>query len=301
MNDEIQHVEVSAVEPTALAIMERAEIDIQISTAKKYPRKLSEFKQKATDMVSLDEETAASCIYRRPVGKENGQMKYAEGESIREAEIVAACYGNLRYGSVISEMNPRFVKVIGFCHDLENNIAVKSEVVEATVTSMGQPYSERMRVVVAKAAQSKALRDAIFRVVPKSLCKSITAAARKIVLGENETLTQRRDRVKDWISKLPIKPERIFTALGIKGVEDIGEEQLITLTGIRTAIKDGEITLDEAFPEVFKDEITQKQGVEGVKEKLKKSNVKEQIEILKKESASKTDDLPWDGPTQIKE
>jgi hypothetical protein len=295
MENEIQHVEVMAVEPNALAVMERAEIDIQISTAKKYPRKLSEFKQKATDMVSLDEETAASCIYRRPVGKEGGQMKYAEGESIREAEIVAACYGNLRYGSVISEMNTRNVKVIGFCHDLENNIAVKSEVVEATVTSSGQPYSERMRIVTAKAAQSKALRDAIFRVVPKSLCKSITQAARKIVLGENETIVQRREKVKTWMSKLSISTDRIFAALGIKGIEDVGEEQLITLTGIRTALKDGEVTLDEAFPEIPKEVTNTKQGVDGVKERIKKTDIKEQIETLKKESSGK-DELPWDGP-----
>ena len=101
------HIEVAAVEPTALSVMERAEIDIQISTAKKYKRDPKLFKQNAIAMVSMDEEVAQSCIYRRPVGKEGGVMKYAEGESIREAEIVAACYGNLRYGSIITEMNLR--------------------------------------------------------------------------------------------------------------------------------------------------------------------------------------------------
>jgi hypothetical protein len=38
-----------------------------------------------------------------------------------------------------------------------------------------------------------------------------------------------------------------LTALGIAGVEDIGSDQLATLRGLITAIKDGDTTVDHAF------------------------------------------------------
>jgi hypothetical protein len=248
--EKVEHVEVAAVEVNALEVMERAAVDVQIATAHRYPRDIDKFIDKAKKMVSVDEETAASCIYRRPVGKDDDSdgQKYVEGESIRLAEIIAANYGNLRIGVIISEMNPRYVKAIGYAHDLESNVANKAEVVESTVTKYGKPYSERMRLVVAKAAQSKARRDAIFSVVPKSLCKPIIERARQIISGNQKPLEQRREAVKIWLSKLAIEPARVFAALNVEGIHDLGNDELETLTGIRTALRDGEITLDEAFP-----------------------------------------------------
>ena len=248
-NDKNESMEVMAVEVTALQAITSGEIDTQISTAKKYPRSLQQFKQRATTMATLDEETAASCIYRRPVGKEqNGQMKYAEGKSIRLAEIVGAAYGNLRVGSMIIEQTDRQVKARGMAHDLETNFASASEVIESTVDKYGKPYSERMRVIVAKAALSKARRDATFQVVPSALCKSIEDAARKTAIGTTATLEKRRAAAMGWIAKCGVAQERVFAALDIKGVSDIGIETLETLTGLKTAIKDGDTTVEDAFP-----------------------------------------------------
>jgi hypothetical protein len=248
--NDIQHVEVAAVEVNAIEVMERATVDVQIATAHKYPRDIDKFIDKAKKMVAVDEETAASCIYRRPVGREDGGsgQKFVEGESVRLAEIVAATYGNLRVGTVISEMNPRFVKALGFAHDLESNLASKAECVESTVMKNGKPYSERMRIVMGKAAQAKARRDAIFQVVPKSLCKPIIQKARQIIAGNTRPIGERQEAVKIWMSKLSIEPERIFAALNVTCLNDVGEDELEELTGIRTALKDGDITLDEAFP-----------------------------------------------------
>jgi hypothetical protein len=233
----------------ALAQITKAEIDQQIATAHAYPRSIARFQKRALEMVTLDEETAESCIYSRPVGKnQDGTQKYAEGLSIRTAEIVGACYGNLRVGATIIEMTPRYVKARGFAHDLETNFASTSEVIESTVDRYGKPYSERQRVVVAKAALSKARRDATFSVVPKALCKPLEAAARKTAIGDATTLDRRRTSVMAWVKTLGIDPARVFSALGIEGESDIGLEHLTTLTGLRTAIKEGDATIDETFP-----------------------------------------------------
>lgn len=247
----VESVEVLGSDNNALERIEKATVDVQIATAHQYPRSMTLFKKRAMEMVTLDEETAQSCLYRRPVGKDqSGRVEYAEGKSIRMAEIVGACYGNLRVGAIIVEMTPRYVKARGMAHDLESNFAASSEVVEATVDRRGQPYSERMRVVVAKACLSKARRDATFQVVPGALCKAMEAAARETAIGTVATLGKRRINVMDWINKAGIEKERVFASLGITGVDDIGMDELEKLTGIRTAIKDGDITIEEAFPVV---------------------------------------------------
>lgn len=250
VNEKYEVAEV--VEGGALMQLEKASIDMQVATAHQYPRSMTSFKRRAVDMATMDEETASSCIYRRPVG----DGKTAEGMSIRTAEIVGACYGNLRVGARIIEQNERYVVAQGVAHDLESNFLSSCEVVESTVTKSGRPYSERMRIVVAKVALAKARRDATFQVVPKALCKPIEVAVRQLLFGDGKPLERRRSQALEWISKLGIDPERVFKALDVKGIDDIGASELEVLTGIRTAIKDGDATVDESFPALFSDDGT---------------------------------------------
>lgn len=247
MTEEKSSLEV--MPPSATELIERAEIDCQIATAKRYPRSLDVFKKRAISMAIIDEETAESCLYRRPVGMKDGVQQFAEGMSVRMAEIVGASYGNLRVAATIVEQNERFVRARGMAIDLESNFASSSEVIEATVKKNGQPYDERMRVVIAKACLAKARRDATFQVVPRALAKPIEAEVRKLLLGDTQTLERRRVAVIGWIGKLGIDPKRVWAALGIAGEADLGIDKLEHLTGIRTAIKDNEVTIDEAFPD----------------------------------------------------
>lgn len=237
---------------SSLAAITRGEIDVQIATAHQFPRSLAKFKARAIEMATMDEDTAASCLYRRPVGKKNGKEEYAEGMSVRMAEIVAAGYGNIRVGSMIIEMTDRLVKARGYAHDLESNFAATSEVVESTVTKEGRPFSERMRIVVAKATLAKARRDATFMVVPKAVARPIEQAVRNLLVGDGTaaTIEKRRANVAQWIDRLGIDRARVFAALGVAGMEDVGIAEMETLAGLKTAIKDGDITIDEAFPEL---------------------------------------------------
>ena len=245
----INDTALAKVESGSLQQITRAEIDCQIATAHQFPRSIAKFLTEAKAMVSIDEETAASCFFVRPVGMKNGQPEYAEGMSIRLAEIVAACYGNIRCDAFTVESTPRYVKARGMAHDLEKNVAMSSEVKESTVTKDGKPFSERMRVVVEKAALAKARRDAIFRVIPKSIARPLERLARQVALGDVKTLQTRRNAAIEWATKkLNIPEKRIFAALSVKGADEIGLEELSTLTGLRTGIISGEITPEEAFP-----------------------------------------------------
>lgn len=246
MNTQTNELEV--IPPSALEAITRGEIDTQIRTAKQFPRSMKSFIQRATDMATSHVDIAESFIYVRPVGKKDGKMQYAEGLSVRAAEIIGATYGNLRVGSMIIEQTDRHVVTRGFAHDLESNFASTSENKEPTVTKDGKPFSEAMRSVIAKASLAKARRDATFQVVPKALCRPIETAARALIAGDAKSLDERRASAVSYLQRLKIDMGRIWSALGIKGEEEITSEILLTLTGIRNAIRDGDTTIDDAFP-----------------------------------------------------
>jgi hypothetical protein len=236
----------------ALESITRGEIDMQIATAKKYPRDLAQFKKRSLQMVSMDEETAESCIYRRPVGQKDGKMQYAEGLSVRMAEIVASCYGNIRAGAMLIEQTPERVIARGFCHDVENNVAMQSEAVEGTVGKNGKPFSPGMRIVIAKAALAKARRDAVFQVVPRAMVKFLENEARRIIAGDATTIAARAEKAVAWVRKLNIDERRVWAALGVAiagdGFPELDAASLEELTGLRTSIKEGDVSLDDAFP-----------------------------------------------------
>jgi len=129
-----------------------------------------------------------------------------------------------------------------------------------------------MRIVVAKAAQSKAIRDAIFRVVPKSIFKALTNKAKELALGEGLTMKQRRENVKEWIKKLGIDENRVFAALGVTGYADIGVDLMMILAGVKTAISDGDVTPNDAFPPLVVDDYSK--GVVGLKDIISKDKSK---------------------------
>ena len=241
--------------PSAIMQMEKAQIDVQVATAHQYPRSLEQFRKRALGMATLDEDTAESCIYCRPVGKEQnskGQWveKYAEGASIRLAEIVAASYGNIRVAARIIEQTDRFVRCEGVAHDLESNYAGKSECMESTVNKKGEPYSERQRALTAKVCLAKAYRDACFKVVPRALCKPVFEAAKKVAAGQGKPLEERRKKARAWISSIKIDEARVFAALGVQGWSEVTEDHLLKLTGLKTAISDGDETFESAFPPI---------------------------------------------------
>ena len=294
--NEIEHVEVMAMPMNAIEAQERATIDMQISTAKRYPRNITQFYKDATNMIKASKEIATSCVYRRPVGKDaNGKMKYADGLRIRMAEIALASYGNLRVATRIVDVTPRQVTAQGIAFDLEKNIAVSKDCVEATVKKNGVPYDERMRLVVAKAAQSKALRDAVFGVIPKAMCEELRKVAEHTALG-GKTLDELRPSILSWIKGLGIKPERVWDALDIGGEKELTMDLITVLGGIKTALDDNEITINEAFPlpqnEAQKDSVTEKIKDHFAGKKTKPKNITPQTST--EPESAQTDQAPVD-------
>lgn len=242
LNDERSQLP-QVVEPSTLAILARAEVDIQISTAHAFPRSITQFKRSALSMATLDRETAQSCFYALPRGG-----KTVEGPSVRLAEIVGSAWGNLRYGARMVQIGERAVTAQGVCHDLERNVSATVEVQRRITKKNGQRYDDDMIGVACNAACSIALRNAVFKVVPGAYWHEVYVAARKAAIGDAKTLVNQRADMVAYFAKMSVSAERVLAAISKTSLDDVGLDELVTLKGLATAIREGETTVDEAFP-----------------------------------------------------
>jgi hypothetical protein len=232
--------------PTALESMERAGIDMQIATAKRYPRSLAVVKKKMLDLATLDQETAASCFYRL-----NRQGRNIEGPTIRLAEIAVSSFGNLRYGARVISNDKKVITAQGYCFDLESNVMSQVEVQRRITDRNGNTYSDDMQVVTGNAACAIAARNAVFKVVPFAFIKPIFSAAKKAAVGDIKTLVERRTTMLKTFAALGVNEKRVLAVLGKNGVEEIGLAELEILIGLHNAIEDKEQTVEEAFPSII--------------------------------------------------
>lgn len=238
-----ENFELQAPAPSAIESLERANVDMQIATAKKYPRSLTVVKQRMLDLATLDQETAMSCFY-----KLNRQGKNIEGPTIRLAEIAGSSFGNLRYGARVVSNDGKKITAQGFAHDLESNTFFAVEVSRRITTRDGATYSEDMQIVTGNAACAIAARNAMFKIVPFALVKPIYEKAKQAAVGDIKTLADRRTTMLTKFAALGVNLARVCKAVGRAGVDEIGLNDLETLIGLHNAITDGDQTVDEAFP-----------------------------------------------------
>lgn len=228
-------------------ILARAEIDQQIATAHAYPRSLKRFMDECLQMATLNEKIAGECIYALPRKSQDGGVKNIEGPSARLAEIVASAWGNCRAGARVVDEGPEFITAQGVFHDLERNVAITYEVRRRITDKAGRRFSSDMIAVTGNAASSIALRNAVFKGIPKAFWSSIYEAARTTAVGNAQTIANKRSTALGLMQKLGATPEKVFAFLGVKGEQDITLDHLATLRGILNSIRDEEITVEEAF------------------------------------------------------
>ena len=234
----------------ALTTMVKAEVDQQVATAKAYPRNLGKFRKTALAMATRDQDTAASMRYTLARTDKDGNRKDIEGPSVRLAEIVASCYGNLRTGARVADEGARFVEAHGYAWDLETNYRQESSHRRRITTSAGRRYSDDMIQTTGNAAASIAFREAVFKVVPRSEVDALFQAARKVAIGTGPIEARRGRAVQFFVNQYQAEPELVAKLAGVRKVEDIQEEQLHTLSGMKQALAEGEATWEGLVAEV---------------------------------------------------
>lgn len=225
-----------------LAAINRSEVDMQITTAKQYPRDIQAALNRIQTLATLDEETAGDCFYTLRRG---GQV--IEGLSVRFAEIIAGAWGNLRAQARIIGNDGRTITAQGVCHDLETNFAVSVEVKRRITDKNGRTYNEDMQVMTGNAACAIAFRNAVLKVVPKSVTKRIIEQVKQVAIGKAMDLETSRSRMLAYYGKLGVNQAAVFSYLGVKREQDIDAQMIFELRGLANALKEGTTAIAETF------------------------------------------------------
>ena len=239
-------VPTQVLEASALEVLNRSEIDIQIATAKQYPRDLKKVLGNVRAYATIDEETAEDCFYALKRGKGSDE-NLIEGISVRLAEIFASCWGNLRVQTRITGNDGKTITAQGVCHDLESNLAVCVEVKRRITDRQGRTFSDDMQVVTGNAASAIAFRNAVLKVIPKAVTKKVVNEIKLVALGQAGDVESKRVATIKWFNQRGVTTEQILNYIEADCVENIDAEKLLTLRSTATAIKEGTTTVAETF------------------------------------------------------
>ena len=235
---------IEIIQAGAVGEITKSEILTQIEAAHRYPRQIKRFLADAKTMATFSQPIAESCIFSMP--RAGGQLT---GPSIRLAEIAASTYGNLQIGArIVDSTGHSEVVAQGMAWDMERNVRMVVESRRSILTKGGTRFTNDMVVMTGNAAASIALRNSIFRIIPKCYIDDIYSEVKLTAIGDMKSFIDTRNR---WIAKLNkagITTERVLARLERPSVEDMSIDDIEVLIGLENAVKAKEISGDEAFP-----------------------------------------------------
>jgi hypothetical protein len=291
-------MEIQVIEQRALETQIKVEIDMQISTAKMYPRSVKQSMDNALSIATITTEVAESCTYSLPRAG-----KTIDGPTVRLAEIITSSFGNIRSGARVVMNDGQTITAQGICHDLETNNCVTVEVKRSILqweykngqkTGNKVSMNDDMQVVVGNAACAIAFRNAVFKVIPAALVDSVYQQVKLVAKGTAATLLERRDKAIEWLKSEGIKEAQICKTLGVKKIEDIDLDKLSILTGFKSAVKNDGVSISDFFTE----EDAKKQSATGEKFNQLKSGV--ELKTMTVEQAEMKFELTEDQITELK-
>mgnify|MGYP001143043126 CR=1 FL=1 len=222
-----------------------ADVDVQVQTAKNFPRNMRRAIENALTIVTRSKTGASEYGYALPRA---GKM--ITGPSVHLARVLAQTWGNLRVEARVVEVGGTTLTSEAVCWDLESNVAVKVSVKRSIMTKRGR-MNDDMIVVTGNAANAIAFRNAVFSVIPKGVVDELYDAAQKTITGdlsdEKKLVAKRTTVLKAMTDSFGVTEEEILAAIGKGSVAHIGKDEIAVLIGIGQAIRDGDTTVAEAF------------------------------------------------------
>ena len=241
---EVLPVEAQSLQQAPVDVLERANVDSQVATAKQYPRNIRRSIDNSIVMATMDNETAQSCGYALPRGG-----KPITGPSVHLAKIIVSNWGNMRTEAKVVQITDKQIISRGTAWDLETNVASAFEVRRSIIDKKGNRFSDDMITVTGNAANSIAYRNAVFSVVPKAVVDKVYKAAQKCITGDlsdNDKLLKRRtDAINYFKDEWGITEEEVVKLCGKQTVNQIKADEIALLLGMVQSLKDGDTTVDE--------------------------------------------------------
>lgn len=264
-NQELEVVQ--QVSPDILYLQDKAQIDIQISTAKAFPRNIKRAIDNAIAIVTLDEEIAATCNYALPRGG-----KTITGPSVHLAKILAQNWGNMRIDSRVVSIDDKHVTSESVCWDLENNLAIKGQVKRSITTKTGR-MTDDMITVTGNAANSISLRNSVLSTIPRGIVDKVYKAAMRTLTGDlsdKDKLIAKRKQIFDGFKDTyAVTEKEVLAVIGKAAIDHVTADDIVVLIGLAQAIKDGDTTVDMAFRSNVNATPKTKEEVDAKKEQIR--------------------------------
>lgn len=222
-----------------------AEAQGKLVIAKRFPR--DEVRAYAMAMEACQRPTMAEkAFYSFPRG---GQT--VEGPTIRFAEELARCWGNIDYGIKELSQDDGKSEMQAYAWDLETNAQSVQNFTNphqreqgkkmVTLTSQRDIYENNANMA------TRRLRSRILAILPSWFVEDCIAECKRTLAGQNETPLV--DRVKKMVvqfAKLGVTQEQIETRLK-KKIDTMNADDFVEYIGIYNAIKQGESKIAEWF------------------------------------------------------
>ena len=222
-----------------------AEAQGKLVIAKRFPR--NEVEAYAKAMEACQRPTmAAKAFYSFPRG---GQT--VEGPTIRFAEELARCWGNIDYGIKELSQDDGKSEMQAYAWDLETNAQSVQNFTNphqreqgkkmVNLTSQRDIYENNTNMA------TRRLRSRILAILPSWFVEDAIEECKKTLAGRNDTPLI--DRVKKMVvafAKIGVTQEQIEKRLK-KKIDTMNADDFVEYTGIYNAIKQGESKIAEWF------------------------------------------------------
>lgn len=222
-----------------------AEAQGRLLIAKRFPRDEAAAFARAMDACRRPS-LAEVANYRFPRG---GQS--VEGPSIRLAEELARCWGNVAYGMRELSRRNGESEMEAFAWDQQTNVlSTQTFTVRHLRDKKGGPEAlkdERDIYEVTANMASRRLRARILAVLPPDLVDAAVAQCRETIKhGSDKPLVDRiRDMTQAFV-RIGVTAQMLAKKLG-KPLDEASPDDLADLRGTFQAIKDGAISINDAF------------------------------------------------------
>lgn len=214
------------------------EVQAAMVIAKRFPR----------DQYAAFERIMEAC--ERPKLAEEATYEYPRGgtrvtgPSIRLAEVLAQCWGNIDFGILELEQNKGESKVMAYAWDLETNtrqskvFSVKHErKAKGSISKLDDPR-DIYEMVANQGARR--VRACILGIIPGDIVdKAVEKCEKTLVSGQKEPI---KDRIRTAITKLHqtygVTPEMVEKTFGYK-IDAFTERDYLRLMNIGRSLRDG--------------------------------------------------------------
>lgn len=222
-----------------------AETQGKLIIAKNFPRNEYEAYAKAIEACKR-KSLAEKAIYSYP---RSGST--ISGPSIRLAEELARCWGNIDFGIKELSQKDGESEMQAYCWDMETNTISSQTFVVAHVrdTKNGQKKLTEQRDIYENNANmaGRRLRARILAVLPPDLVEQAVAECKKTLAGNNDTpITDRIKKMVVAFEKYGIKVETIEKRLDRK-IDTMTAEDISEYIGIYNSLKDGNSSVSDWF------------------------------------------------------